>query len=253
VKLMAHGLLWTLLFAALPGATTVAEVLAKIRSVRKATDFRASGRIVRVSATGQRKTYQVSLKGRCFDDEVKVFCEAADPASARVRLLVETFSTGRASIRLARTGDRLPEELTFQTWGEPFLDSDLTYEDLLENHFLWSNQSLVREAQYGSRNCLVIKSAPGSTDRSHYSSVTSWLDRDVYYPVFVEKTIRTSGLVKEFIYYGLRRSKGLWSADQIEVRIKGEAASTLLIITRGSERAGVNGSEFEPALLIKPD
>jgi hypothetical protein len=252
VKLAALSLLSSVLFSAQPRAMTIEEVLARLQSMRKAIDFRASGRLVTVSASGARKTSRVSLKGRSFDGVVKLFYEVADPVPARVRLIVETFSTGKASIQLARAGDRRPKDLPFQGWGEPFLDSDLSYEDLLENHFLWRIQSLIREEKYGSRNCLVIRSEPGPADRSQYSAVTTWLDREIYCPVLVEKTIRTSGAVKEFTYYGLRQSKGLWSADQIEVRVKGEAASTLLIITRGSERANVNRSEFDPALLVKP-
>jgi hypothetical protein len=58
--------------------------------------------------------------------------------------------------------------------------------------------------------------------------------------------------VKEFVYYGLRQSKGVWSAGQIEVRIKGKPDSTLLIVTRGSQKASLDTTEFDPALLIKP-
>jgi hypothetical protein len=74
---------------------------------------------------------------------------------------------------------------------------------------------------------------PGPADRSHYSSITSWVDETILHPVKVEKTPR-DGAVKEFLYYGLRKSGGLWSASQIEVRAKDRPGSTFLIITRGA-------------------
>jgi hypothetical protein len=81
--------------------------------------------------------------------------------------------------------------------------------------------------------------------------VNSWLDRDVYYPVHVEKTLKGPGGVKEFIYYGLRESKGIWSASQIECRVRGRQGSTLLIVSRGAESAHVSAADFDAAQLTR--
>lgn len=251
--LTACGLLSPLLVTAQPRAIALADLMARLQSMRRATDFRASGRLVKVAEPGRRAAYRISLRARSFAGVLKLFCEVKEPAQARVRLLVETQPAGKASIRAGHAGDRAPRELDFESWGEPFLDSDLSYEDLMENHFLWRRQSLLQAAKYGARNCYVVRSEPAASDRSHYSAVTSWLDQETYYPVKVEKVLKTSGRVKEFIYYGLRQSKGIWSASQIEVRFQGQPGSTLLIVTRGSEKASLSGSEFDPALLTKPD
>ena len=124
-------------------------------------------------------------------------------------------------------------------------------QDLLETHFLWRNQTLVGITKYGARDCYQVRSQPGPADPSHYSLVTSWLDQDVFYPVRVEKTLKGAGGVKEFIYYGLRESKGIWSASQIECKTRGRQGSTLLIINRGSEKAHVAPADFDPALLTR--
>ena len=234
-------------------AIGVAQLIANVQSRRDATDFRANGRLVRIGELGQRTTYQFSMKARSFADVVKIFCEVKDPAPARVRLLLESRSAGRATIRIGHAGDDAPKELPFERWREPLLASDFSYEDLMEGHFLWQNQSLINEEKYGARDSYVIKSEPGSEDRSHYSAVTSWLDREIFFPIKVEKVMKASGIAKEFIYYGLRQSKGMWSASQIEVRNQWEGGSTLLIITCGSEKANLNDREFDPALLIKRD
>jgi hypothetical protein len=93
---------------------------------------------------------------------------------------------------------------------------------------------------------------PDARDQSHYSSVASWLDRETLAPVRVEKTLRGSAVVKEFVYFGLRESKGVWSASQIEVRTRGVAGSSFLIISRGAEKARVSPADLDPALLIRP-
>ena len=240
-----------LLFAQQQPSLALPDLLARIQARRNATDFRASGRLVRVSPSGGRRTSQIAMRARAFGDVVKIFCEVTDPQPDRVRLLIESRAAGRGSVRLGHASDRTPREIPPENWGDALLDSNFSYEDLMENHFLWHSQTLAGEVKYGARICYMVRSEPAPADHSHYSSVTSWLDKDVYYPVHVEKTIRGSGMVKEFIYYGLRESKGIWSASQIECRVRGRQGSSLIIMTRGSAKAHVNASEFEPSLLIR--
>jgi hypothetical protein len=140
-----------------------------------------------------------------------------------------------------------------EKWSESLLGTDFTYEDLLENYVLWRRQTLLPEAQYGARQCIVLRSEPGPGEHSQYSSVTSWLDRDAYHPVKVEKVVKASGQVKVFIYYGLREVKGVWSASQIECKVEGTPGSSLLIINRGAEKPHLERAAFDPALLIKAD
>jgi hypothetical protein len=94
-------------------------------------------------------------------------------------------------------------------------------------------------------------STPGAADRTHYSEVKSWIDPTIGFPVYTEKTVKETGAVKQFTSYGLRREQGQWSAHQIEVKTRGRAGSTLLIIDRGSARAKLTIADFSPAQLTR--
>ena len=232
---------------------TLSDIMEQIHSWRKATDFKASGRLVKVGESGDRKTYRIAIRARSFADGLKVFCAVIDPPQSRVRLLLETRASGGAVIRTGHAGDAAPKELPAANFGDSLLGSDFSFEDLMDNQFLWKNQTLLEKAQCGARQCYVIKSEPAAADHSHYSSVTSWIDQKIYFPVRIEKTVKGTGAVKVFTNYGLRQSKGAWSASQIEVEIKGKAGSSLLVITGGAEKANLTASQFDPALLTKPD
>jgi hypothetical protein len=251
-SLLAAVLLFAAPVARSQPAMTVKELKARLEALRAATDFRASGRLVGVAASGERRTYQISLRARWFAGGMKVFCEIADPAPARVRLLLESPAVGAASIRKGHAGDRAPVTVPFERWGDGLLETAFTYEDLLENQYQWHKQTLTGEAVYGARTCYLLKSAPEGDDRSHYSTVTSWLDRESLHPVRVEKTVRATGAVKEFLYYGLRESKGIWSASQVEVKTQGKPGASLLIVTRGAEKAQLAAGDFDTALLTRP-
>jgi hypothetical protein len=57
--------------------------------------------------------------------------------------------------------------------------------------------------------------------------------------------------VKEFTSFGLHHDEGMWSAHQIEVRTRGQAGFTLLIIDRGSAKAKLGIADFNPAQLTR--
>jgi hypothetical protein len=92
---------------------------------------------------------------------------------------------------------------------------------------------------------------PGSANRTHYAEIKSWLDHSISFPVYVEKTLKGTGAVKEITYFGLRHDGGVWSASQLEVKMRGKAGSTLLIIDRGSPKANLSLGDFSPEQLTR--
>ncbi|MGD0778971.1 MAG: outer membrane lipoprotein-sorting protein, partial [Candidatus Solibacter sp.] len=248
-KRLAALLLLSVAF--LPAATRE-EVVARLLSLRNATDYTASGRLVRVAASGERTSISIAFRAHAFADGLRIFCDVTAPPPTRARILLFVPLQGPTNIRIGHPGDPSPKELPRERWGESLLGTDFTYEDLLENYVLWRRQTLLPEAQYGARTCFVLRSEPGPGDHSQYTSVTSWLDREIYHAVKVEKVVKNSGEVRTFIYYGLRQVKGVWSASQIECKVAGKPGSSLLIINRGAERPHLDRAVFNPALLTKP-
>ena len=240
-----------LLVALLPGATRE-EVLARLRSLREATDYTASGRLVHVAPGGERTSYPIAFRAHAFPDGLRIFCEVTGPPAARVRMLLFIPPRGTATIRTGHPGDRTSKELPADQWGDNVLATDFTYEDLLENYTLWRGQAILREERYGERNCVVLRSEPGPGDETRYASVTAWIDQQIYHPVKLEKIVKSSGEVKEFIYYGLRQVRGVWSASQIKCKSAAKSGSSLLIINRGAEKPHLEHPAFDPSLLIKP-
>lgn len=97
----------------------------------------------------------------------------------------------------------------------------------------------------------MVNSTPGPGDKTHYTAVKTWFDPSIAFPVYVEKTVKETGAVKEFTYFGIRHEEGVWSAHQIEEKTRGQAGSTLLIFDRGSAKANLTGNDFSPAQLTR--
>jgi hypothetical protein len=252
---LAATLLLTLSVSA---ADTHALLETARQSIQKA-DFHASGHLVRVDANGVRTSYAIAIKAHWFPGVLRVLVEVAPPQNstsqagpdARAHILLEMRPNGQNAVQIAHPGDKAPAPLPFDKWSDGPLGSGFSYEDFLEEQYFWPGQALLEETKYGARDCDLLKSTPGAADRTHYAEVKTWLDHSINFPVYVEKSLKGTGAVKEFTYFGLRHEGGVWSANQVEAKVRGQAGSTLLIIDRGSAKANLSLGDFSPEKLTR--
>ena len=243
-----------LLIAALARPEDARPVVARARQQIESADYRATGKLVTVDAGGKRTNYALTIKARWFPGVLRALLEIAPPGTtatrsrqdARVRILFEMRPNGPNTIRVAHANAQGLVSLPFEKWGDALFGGNFSYEDFLEPQYYWGNQTIVKRARFGARDCDVLKSTPGTADRTHYAEVQTWLDHTIAYPVYAEKTMKGGGVVKEFTYLGLRQTGGVWSASQVEARMRGRSGSTLLIIERGSAKAGLTEKDFSP-------
>lgn len=232
--------------AALASDTPAAFVIA--RKQAETADYRMSGHLIRVDEKGTRTSYAVNVRAHGFPSSLRVVLEVVSPADARVHVLFEMRSGGESTIQIAHPGEARAIALPFEKWSEGPLGAVFSYEDFLVPYF-WSLEQDAGTAKFGMRMCNVLVSKPGTADRSHYSEVRSWLDTASGFPVKVEKTMKAGGIVKDFTYFGLRQSQGVWYASQIEAKVRGRSGSTLLVIDRGNAKAHLDLKDFSPEQL----
>ena len=229
-------------FAANPDLETV---LTGSRQRIEKLDYRVTGRLTRVEANGKRTTYKFVAKAHWFPDGLRLLCEISGPGSEKTTLLLHMTVSGHVTIEAVLPGEKAASVLPFERWNDPLVGTDFSYEDMVESQFFWKNQELLPPEKYGARDCFVLKSTPGPQDRTHYDSVTSWIDRSILFPVHVVKTLRGTGQQKEFIYYGLRQVGGAWSASQVEAKVQGKPGSSILAIEGGSGKANLGRKDFD--------
>ena len=228
-------------FAANPDLETV--LTGSRRRIEK-LDYRLTGRLTRVGDDGKRTSYKFAAKAHWFPDGLRLLCEISGPGSEKTSLLLHMSVAGHVTIEAVLPGEKAASVLPFEHWNDPLVCTHFSYEDMVESQFFWKNQELLAPEKYGARDCFVLKSMPGSQDRTYYDSVTSWIDRGILYPVHVVKTLRGTRQQKEFIFYGLRQVGGVWSATQVEAKLQGKPGSSILVIEMGSGKANLGRKDF---------
>jgi hypothetical protein len=232
----------SLAFAPSPDLETV---LTGSRQRIEKLDYRATGRLTRVEANGKRTNYRFSAKAHWFPDGLRLLNEISGPGSEKTTLLLHMSASGHVTIEAILPGEKTASVLPFEHWNDPLAGTDFSYEDMVENQFFWKNQELLASEKYGARDCFVLKSTPGSQDRTYYDSVTSWIDRSILFPVHALKTLHGTRQQKEFFYFGLRQVSGVWSATQVEAKLQGKPGSSILVIEGGSGKANLGRKDFE--------
>jgi hypothetical protein len=241
-----------LLIATAAHAADAPAVIAVVRKRIETSDFRASGRLVQVDATGNRISDSISMAAHWFPGVLRVLVQVVPSRNltrnmdqnARVSILFEMRPSGQSTIRIFRPHTSEPTSVPFEKWSESVVGSDFNYEDFLQSEYYWQGQTILKSARFGARDCDVLRSAAGAPDHSHYAEAQTWLDHTINYPVYVEKTPKNGGNVKEFTYFGLSKSGGVWAARQVEVKIHDHPGSTVLIIERGSTKANLSLRDF---------
>lgn len=230
--------------------TVVAQSpLDKARKRIETADYSLKGRLVHVDGSGKRTSYEVSIKAHWFPRMLRVLLEVNSPSKARVHVLLEMRPGEHNTILIAHPGDASASSLPFDKWADGPLGDGFSFEDFLEAPYFWAGQKDLRDVRFGMRQCDQLLSTPGPEDRTHYSEIKSWLDHESGFPVYVEKTLKGSGQVKEFTSFGLRQTSGVWSASQIKETVRGHADSSLFIIDRGIANAHLELKDFSPQQL----
>jgi hypothetical protein len=220
-------------------------VLTGSRQRSQNLDYRVTGRITRVEGDGKRTSYKFIGKAHWFPDGLRLLTVISGPGSDKTSILLHMSVSGRLTIEALLPSEKAASALPFERWNDPLVGTDFSYEDMVESWFFWKNQELLAPQKYGARDCVVLKSMPGPQDRTHYDSVTSWIDRSILFPVHVVKTLHGAGQQKEFVYYGLRQVDGAWSASQVEAKLQGKPGSSMMVIEGGSGRANLKLKDFD--------
>lgn len=240
-----------LLFApCIAGAADAHAALAQQRQRIETADYRVTGRLVTVDAKGTRATYGLRIKAHWYADALHLLLDVTSPAAAREHVLLELRANGQEEISVAHPGDTAFHRLSIAHWSDGPGGGEFSFEDFLEPEYFWPEQVVEGETRRGARDCVIVRSKPSPSDATHYSETRSWLDKTIGFPVYAEKTLKTSGSVKEFTSLGLRHDGGVWSASQVQVTEHGKPGTTILIIDRGTAHANLTAKDFAPAAVL---
>lgn len=164
-------------------ADTASELAAKLRAKQSGSMF---VRIRMEIGSGEKQTLQVQIKSRVSDADGHIVYQILFPKERKG----ESVLLHRSGHKFSGTVFTPPNNLKpigSAEMKQSLFGSDLSYEDIIDSPFAWSQQAIVGTEDQDGTLCQILESKPGKGHTSSYSSVKSWVDSRRLVPLRIEK------------------------------------------------------------------
>lgn len=157
------------------------QLAAKLRAKESGSTF---VRIRMVDGNGQ--TLQVQIKSRVSAGAADIVYQILFPKERKG----ESVLLHRSGNKFSATSFTPPNTIKQIGAGEmsqALFGTDLSYEDIIDSPFAWSQQAIVGTQNIDRFPCQILESKPGNGHASSYASVKTWVDPRRMVPLQIEK------------------------------------------------------------------
>jgi hypothetical protein len=179
-----------------PRAATMsaAELAKQLDSVREGNALIRSKMEIQSPDTG-RRTLQLQIKERRTKAATDLAYQVLWPNELKGEAVILHQGQGgsKGSIIVPNQPVRT---IKGSQMNEGLFDSDLSYQDALENFFAWKKQAIVGSETINGVNCQILESKPDNSSVSIYAKVRSWIDPQRFVPMRIEKYSSSGEIVR---------------------------------------------------------
>jgi len=219
-------------FAAEPGS----ELAAKLRAKE------AGSTLVRIrmqDGTGQ--TLQVQIKSRVSNATADIVYQILFPKERKGESVLLHRSGSKFTATLFKPPGTL-KQIGAAEMNQSLFGTDLSYEDIVDSPFAWSQQAIVGTQDVGRFPCQILESKPGNGHASSYASVKTWVDPKRMVPLQIEKYDSSGKVVRRINITRMLLDGGDSLPADLEVSGPGGSVTH---ITGSSIKRGLNFPEAE--------
>jgi hypothetical protein len=177
-----------------PPAMSAAELAAQLDAVSQGSALIRTKLEVR-SLEGAKRVLQLQIKKRRTKTTTDLLYQVLWPNEHKGEAVIlhQAQGAAKASIIVPQQPVRA---IKSSEMNEGLFDSDLSYQDAVENFFAWKKQALVGSETINGVNCQILESKPDSSSVSIYAKVRSWIDPQRFVPMRIEKYSSSGELVR---------------------------------------------------------
>jgi hypothetical protein len=171
--------------AALPPFSSAAdsgsEFAAKLRAKESGSKY------VRIRMQdGAGQILQVQIKSRVSDAASDIVYQILFPKERKGESVLLHRSGSKFTGSLFKVPDTL-KQIGAGEMNQALFGTDLSYEDIIDSPFAWSQQAIVGTQKIDRFDCQILESKPGKDHASSYASVKTWVDSKRMVPLQIEK------------------------------------------------------------------
>jgi hypothetical protein len=216
-------------------ADSGSELAAKLRAKESGSTF------VRIRMQVGAATLQVQIKSRVSDAAADIVYQILFPKERKGESVLLHRSGHKFTGTVFKPADNL-KPIGASEMNQPLFGSDLSYEDIIDNPFAWSQQAIVGTENIDRFPCQILESKPGKDHSSSYASVKTWIDARRMVPLQIEKYDSSGKVVRRINITRMLLNGG--DSLPADLEVTGPRGS-VTHITGSSIKRGLNYPETE--------
>jgi hypothetical protein len=177
-----------------PATISAAELVDRIESSRQGSALIRTKLEVQ-STGGAKRVLQLQIKERRTKTTTDLVYQVLWPNEHKGEAVILHQAQGAATGSLI-----VPQQpvraIKASQMGEGLFDSDLSYQDAVEDFYAWKKQAVVGSEVINGVNCQILESKPDNSSLSTYAKVRSWIDPRRFVPMRIEKYSSSGALVR---------------------------------------------------------
>ncbi len=177
-----------------PAAMSAADLADRLAAVSEGSALIRSKLEVR-SLDGARRVFQLQIKQRRTKTTTDLVYQVLwpDEHKGEAVILHQGQGAAKGSIIVPQQPVRA---IKASEMNDGLFDSDLSYQDAVENFFAWKKQAIAGSETINGVSCQILESKPDSSSVSVYAKVRSWIDPQRFVPLRIEKYSSSGELVR---------------------------------------------------------
>jgi outer membrane lipoprotein-sorting protein len=144
---------------------------------------------------GDKQVLQLQIKSRASSGNADIVYQVLFPKERKGESVLLHRSGEKFTGTLLTPPDNVKPIASGQI-NQSLLGSDLSYEDIVDSPYTWSQQSIVGSEAVDNNPCQILESKPGKGHSSSYASVKTWVDPRRMVPLRIEKYDASGKLVR---------------------------------------------------------
>lgn len=196
---------------------------------------------IRMQGGSDNQTLQVQIKSRVSDAASDIVYQILFPKERKGESVLLHRSGNKFSATAFKPPDTL-KQIGAAEMKQALFGTDLSYEDIIDSPFAWSQQAIVGTQDIDRFTCQILESKPGKDHASSYASVKTWVDPKRMVPLQIEKYDSSGKVVRRVNITRMLLDGGDSLPADLEVSGPG---SSVTHITGSSIKRGQNFPETE--------
>ena len=173
---------------------SAAEIAAKLDEVGQGSALIRSK--LEIQSGEEKRVLQLQIKQRRTKSGTNIIYQVLWPNERKGEAVGLSQGQGGPKGFIIIPQQKILRPIAASQMSDSLFDSDLTYQDAVENFFAWKKQTLGATEVVNGVNCQILESQPDNSSASIYGRVRSWIDLDRYVPLRIEKYSSSGQLMR---------------------------------------------------------